>query len=68
MFQALRYLPLLGPERGLQLSSGQKSILQAGQKGQQVSSLWEVQWRPLDAILAHQHECAAALCGVYVGE
>lgn len=28
-----RYLALLGPEWGLQLPSGQKAVLQAGQEG-----------------------------------
>lgn len=60
--KARKYLSLLGPERGLQLSSREQPILQAGQKGQQVSSLREVQRRPLDAVLADQHERAATLC------
>lgn len=48
----------------------QKPILQAGQKGQQVSSLREVQRWPLDAVLVHQHKCATTLWGrgVNVGE
>ena len=66
--QAPRYLPLLGPEWGLQLSSRQKPVLQAGQEGQQVAPLREVQWWPLDAILAHQYERAAVLWGVNVGQ
>lgn len=60
---AWRYLPLLGPEWGLQLPSRKKAVLQAGQEGQQVAPLREVQRGPLDAVLAHQHECATALWG-----
>ena len=60
---AWRYLPLLGPEWGLQLPSRQKAALQAGQEGQQVAPLREMQRGPLDAVLAHQHERAAALWG-----
>lgn len=64
----LRYLPLLGPQWGLQLSSRQQPILQTGQKREQVSSLWEVQWWPLDSVLAHQHKRATILWRMNVGE
>lgn len=50
-----QYLALLGPQRGLQLATGQEPIFQTGQEGEEVPSLGEVQRRPLGPILTHQH-------------
>lgn len=46
----------LWPERGIQLSVGQKTGLQAGEESQQVPSFGEVNGGSLYPILTHQHD------------
>ena len=48
----------LRPERGIQLTVGQQTILQAGQEGQQMAALGEVYGGALYSILAHQNDSA----------
>lgn len=61
-YQGGRYLSLLGPQGGLQLSTGQKAIFKAGKEGEEVPSRGEMKGGPLDAILAHQHQGPTSFC------
>lgn len=45
----------LRPERRIQLAVRKQPVLQTGEELEQVASSREANWRPLDAVLTHQH-------------